>query len=138
MENAKAHTSVPAPRARRRRRRANDQVCLRHELGAQSRRQAAMGCIDECDEAIRVWIKGRRGSPRCRHEATRSRDHLGVHWTWGLGMEARAACAGKIHVQVRGVQLTAVAGARSSAAAEVAGIHDCWLVWGWVLVFECE
>lgn len=27
-----------------------------------------------------------------------------------------------------GVQLTAVAGARSSAAAEVAGIHDCWLV----------
>lgn len=27
-----------------------------------------------------------------------------------------------------GFQLTAVAGARSSAAAEVAGIHDCWLV----------
>lgn len=37
-----------------------------------------------------------------------------------------------------GVQLTAVAGARSSAAAEVAGIHDCWLVWGWRLELEGE
>lgn len=37
-----------------------------------------------------------------------------------------------------GVQLTAVAGARSSAAAEVAGIHDCWVGWVWGLVFEGE
>lgn len=50
-------------------------------------------------------MKGRRGSPCCRHEATRSRDHLDVHWTWALGMEARAACAGKIQVQVRGSNL---------------------------------
>lgn len=40
-------------------------------------------------------------------------------------------------IQAR-VQLTAVAGARSSAAAEVAGIHDCWLGLGVGLVFESE
>jgi hypothetical protein len=62
----------------------------------------------------------------------RSRDHLDVHWTCALGMEAREVWAGEVQVRV---QLTAVAGARSSAAAKVAGIHDCWLVGvgGWVL-----
>lgn len=83
-----------------------------------------------------IGIKGRRGLQCRRHGATRSRDHLDVHWTWALGMEARAACVGKISGTG---QLTAVAGARSSAAAEVAGIHDCWLVgvrdW-WLRVIE--
>lgn len=66
-------------------------------------------------------MEGRRGLQCRQHEATRSRDHLDVHCPWSLGMEARAVCVGKIQVRV---QLTAVAGARSSAAAEVAGIHD--------------
>lgn len=84
-----------------------------------------MGCIDDRGEAtgLESGADKRHNVTDMNHEVARP---LGcVHWTCALGMEARAVWAGEIQVRV---QLTAVAGARSSAAAEVAGIHDCWLV----------
>lgn len=105
MEKAKAHTSVPAPWARACKRRANDQVCLRPQSWGTIKTASGHGLHRRLRRGHKVGVKGRRGLQYRRHEATRSRDHLDVHWTWALGMEARAVCAGKIQVQVRGSNL---------------------------------
>lgn len=66
-------TSVPAPRARvivvggR-----PIQACLRHNVWARSRRQAAMGCIDDRDEAIEL---GQSAGEVCNAADTRPRGH---------------------------------------------------------------
>lgn len=81
-----------------------------------------MGSMENRDEGIEL---GRRAH---RLVAPSARGH---ETTWMcIGLAPWRWMPGSVWAEIQvGVQLTAVAGARSSAAAEVVGIHDC-LVWG--------